>query len=133
MKKKSKLKKLAAKYVSLSYQSGKGDEEKIKKIMEGLKSLPRSQAIYIISKFLKGVRKREGQNTLLIESAVPLTKRQIDHILKNFRKEFVILEVKNVVNPSVLGGFRVRVGDMISDYSIQGKISQLKERLAFNL
>lgn len=130
MKKKSKLKKLAAKYVKFSYKSGKGDVEKIRKIMEGLKSLPRSQAIYIISKFLKGVRKREGQNTLLVESAVPLTKSQLDSIAKNFRREFVITEVKNVVNPSILAGFRVRIADTISDYSIQDKIFRLKEAVS---
>lgn len=130
MKKKSKLKKLAAKYVNYSYQDGRGDVEKIRKIMEGLKSLPRSQAIYIISKFLKGVRKREGQNTLLVESAVPLTKTQLDHIAKNFRKEFVITEVKNMVNPSLLGGFRVRIADTVSDYSILGKVLELKEAIS---
>lgn len=130
MKKKSKLKKLAAKYVNYSYKSGRGDVEKIRKIMEGLKSLPRSQAIYIISKFLKGVRKREGQNTLLVESAVPLTKTQLDHIAKNFRKEFVITEVRNVVNPALLGGFRVRIADTVSDYSILGKVLKLKEAVS---
>lgn len=130
MKKKSRLKKLAAKYVNHSYQNGRGDEEKIKKIMMGLKSLPRSQAIYIISKFLKGVRKREGQNTLLIESAVPLTKTQLDQIQRNFKKEFIITDVKNVVNPALLGGFKIRVGDIVSDYSIQGKISELREAVS---
>lgn len=130
MKKKSKLKKLAAKYVNYSYQDGRGDVEKIRKIMEGLKSLPRSQAIYIISKFLKGVRKREGQNTLLVESAVPLTNSQLSEIAKNFRKEFVITEIKNIVDPSLLGGFRVRIADTVSDYSILGKVLKLKEAVS---
>jgi len=127
MKKKSKLKKLAAKYVNYSFKDGKGDENKIMKIMAELKSLPRSQAIYIISKFLKGVRKREGQTTLLIESAVPLTEAQLEGIFKSLRKEFVVTEVRNIVNPSLLGGFKVRIGDMAQDYSIRGKISQLRE------
>ena len=129
MKKKSKLKKLAAKYVNYSFKDGKGDENKIMKIMGELKSLPRSQAIYIISKFLKGVRKRKDQTTLLIESAVYLTEAQLEHIFKSFRKEFVVTEIKNIVNPSLLGGFRVRIGDIVQDYSLEGKILKLREAI----
>ncbi|OGE28753.1 hypothetical protein A2867_04710 [Candidatus Daviesbacteria bacterium RIFCSPHIGHO2_01_FULL_40_11] len=129
MKKKSKLKKLAAKYVNYSFKDGKGDENKIMKIMGELKSLPRSQAIYIISKFLKGVRKRKDQTTLLIESAVSLTEAQLEHIFKSFRKEFVVTEIKNIVNPSLLGGFRVRIGDIVQDYSLEGKILKLREAI----
>ena len=129
MKKKSKLKKLAAKYVNYSFKDGKGDENKIMKIMGELKSLPRSQAIYIISKFLKGVRKRKDQTTLLIESAVSLTEAQLEHIFKSFRKEFVVTEIKNIVNQSLLGGFRVRIGDIVQDYSLEGKILKLREAI----
>ena len=99
------------------------------KIMGELKSLPRSQAIYIISKFLKGVRKRKDQTTLLIESAVSLTEAQLEHIFKSFRKEFVVTEIKNIVNPSLLGGFRVRIGDIVQDYSLEGKILKLREAI----
>ena len=129
MKKKSKLKKLAAKYVNYSFKDGKGDENKIMKIMGELKSLPRSQAIYIISKFLKGVRKRKDQTTLLIESAVSLTEAQLEHIFKSFRKEFMVTEIRNIVNPSLLGGFRVRIGDIVQDHSLQGKILKLREAI----
>lgn len=130
MRKKSKLKKLAARYVKYSYKEGKADKNKIQKIMEELKSLPRSQAIYIISKFLKGVRKRQGENTLLVESAVPLSEKQLDLIFKTLKGEFAISEVKNIVNLTLLGGFKVRIGDMVADYSIQGKISRLREAVS---
>lgn len=129
MKNKRKLKKLAAKYVEYSYLDGKTDERKVVKIMEELKSLPRSQAIYIISKFLKGVRKRTSQNTLLIESAVPLPKTQVEKIVKGLKKEFIITKIKNILNPDLLGGFRLTIGDKVYDHSFKGKISQLGEAL----
>lgn len=127
MKNKRKLKKLAAKYVNYSYKDGSGDEKKIAQILGGLKSMPRSQAIYIISKFLKGVRKRKGETTLIVESALPLTKTQLATITKKLKKEFVITEAKNIVNPALLGGFKVRIGDASLDYSLLGKISRLQE------
>lgn len=127
MKNKRKLKRLAAKYVGLTYQNGRPDVEKITEILQGLKSLPRSQAIYIISKFLKGLKKRKNQNTLLIESAIPLSKLQIEKIVKNVRKEFVITEVKNIVNPGLLGGFKITIGDVVLDYTFTGKLSQLRQ------
>lgn len=126
MKQKSSLKKLAAKYVQYSYQDGRADEKKIGKILGDLKSLSRSQAIYIISKFLKGVRRRKDLTTLIIESASPLAKTQVEKILRKLKKEFVITEVKNVVNSSILGGFKVTIGDSVLDYSLGGKISQMR-------
>ena len=127
MKNKRKLKKLAARYVEYSYPQGKTDDSRITKIMGDLKSLPRSQAIYIISKFLKGVRRRKGLTTLIIESASALPKNQIEKIVGKLKKEFVITDVKNVVNPFILGGFKVTIGDSVLDYSLGGKISQMRE------
>lgn len=126
MKKKSHFKKLAAKYVNYTHQKGKANEAEILKILGDLKTLPRSQAIYIISKFLKGARKRKGETTLLIESAIPLSKNEQQNIVKKLQKEHVITEVKQVIKPDILGGFKVTIGDTVLDYSLAGKISQLK-------
>lgn len=129
MKNKRKLKKMAARYVEYSYPQGKADAGRITKIMGDLRNLPRSQAIYIISKFLKGVRKRKGATTLVIESAVALEKKQIEKIVQKLKKEFTITDIKTIVDPSLLGGFRVTIGDTVLDYSLKAKLSQLREAL----
>lgn len=129
MKNRRKFKKLAAKYAEYSVRGERSDSDRVLKIMGDLKSMPRSQAIYLISKFLKGVRKRKGATTLIIESAIDLSKTQIEKIVQKLKKEFIITDVKTIVDPSLLGGFRVTIGDTVLDYTFKGKLYQMREAL----
>lgn len=123
---KRKLKKIAAKSVRLTFQKGKANKMTAEEIVKVLKTLPRAQAIYAISKFLKGLRRRGGETTAIIESAVPLSKKQLGNIIKKLSQEYVVTEVQNKVNPEILGGMRIKIGDTVLDYSIQEKISQIE-------
>lgn len=125
MKEKKKLKKLAAKSVKLTFQSGKVHKITAEEVIKVLKTLPKAQAIYAISKFLKGLRRRGGETTATIESAVPLSKRQLSNIVKKLSQQFVITEVQNMVNPDLLGGIKIKIGDSVLDYSVQEKVSQI--------
>lgn len=126
MRGKRKLKKIAAKSVRLTFQKGKVNKMTAEEIVKVLKTLPRVQAIYAISKFLKGLRRRGGETTATVESAVPLSKRQLGNIIKKLSGEFVITEVQNRVNPDILGGVKIKIGDTVLDYSIKDKISQIE-------
>lgn len=125
MKEKRKLKKWAAKSVNLSFQKGKLNTLTAEEVIRILKTLPRPQAIYAISKFLKGLRRRSVETSATIESVVPLSKKQLGNIIKKLEGEFVITEVQNKLNPDLLGGFRVKIGDTILDYSLKDKVSQI--------
>lgn len=125
MKDKKKLKKIAAKTVNLTFNKGKANVMTAKEVIKVLKTLPRAQAIYAISKFLKGLRKKGGETAAVIESAVPLSKNQIATIIKNLSREFVITEVENRIKPEILGGIKVRIGDTVLDYSLAGRASQI--------
>lgn len=125
MKEKKKLKKLAAKSVKLSIEKGRVKRVNADEVIKILKTLPRAQAIYAISKFLKGLRRRGGETTVTIESAVPLSKKEISKVIKELSQEFVLTDVQNKVNPDILGGIKVKIGDTVLDYSIAGRISQI--------
>lgn len=125
MKEKRKLKRIAAKSVRLSVAEGKIDHSKATIAIKKLKSLPKNQAIYVISKYLKGLRRKKVENTAVVESAVPLSKEQLDEVYNKLSKEFVINKIENKVDPNILGGIKVRVGDMILDLSLQNKIDQV--------
>lgn len=125
MKEKKKLKKIAAKTVKLTFQKGKVNALTAEEVIKVLKGLPRAQAIYAISKFLKGLRRRGGETTAVVESAVPLSKRELGNIIKDLSKDYVVTEVRNEVNPDLLGGIKVKIGDTILDYSVAGRIWQI--------
>lgn len=123
------LQKLAEQCCRYCCPDGKIDEKKVIGVIKNLKSLPRSQAIFAISEFLKALKKQKGETTLLVESSVPLQKKQLDTIFRKLKSDFLISEVKNIINPALLGGFRVKIGDTVSDYSLQNRITQLKEAI----
>lgn len=129
MKKSKDLKKLVEKCCKFCCPDGKIDEKKVVGVIKNLKELPRTQAIFAISEFVKALKKQKGETTLLVESSFPLQKKQLDTIARKLKGDFLISEVKNVINPALLAGFRLRIGDTVTDYSMQNKIMQLKEAI----
>lgn len=127
MKKNKQLKKLVEKCCKFCCPGGKLDEQRVLGIIQNLKSLPRSQALFAISEFLKALKKQKSQTTLVIESSMQLSKAQVEGVVRKLKSDFQISEVKNIINPDLLAGFRVRIADSVADYSLQGRILQLKE------
>jgi F-type H+-transporting ATPase subunit delta len=75
---------------------------------------------------------RAGRGELgFVRSAVPLTadeKRRLEQgLAARFGQEFMILYE---VDPTILGGLVVRVGDQVMDGSVATKLANLKEQLA---
>ena len=65
-----------------------------------------------------------------VRSAVPLTADQVerlrDALNRATNKE---VEIKVVVDPSVLGGVVARVGDVVIDGSVRHRLEQMKEQI----
>lgn len=129
MKKNKDLKKLVEQCCKYCCPDGRVDEKKVISVIKNLKALPRSQAIFAISEFVKALKKQKGETTLLVESSVPLQKKQLDTIVRKLKADFVISEVKNIINPALLAGFKIKIGDTVTDYSMQNRIMQLKEAI----
>jgi F-type H+-transporting ATPase subunit delta len=69
---------------------------------------------------------------LLVEitSAVPLSAEQVDQVEKRLHVKFgKQIESTQSTDPALLGGFKVRVGDTIHDYSIATQLQTLKQKL----
>lgn len=66
----------------------------------------------------------------LVKSAVALSEEQRQDIERRVRERFgQDLDVRFEVDPSIVGGLVVRVGDRILDGSVQGKLAALRQRL----
>lgn len=81
----------------------------------------------VIYDFLQGVEVAQ------ITSAVPLTKKLETEILKRI-KESVGKEISmnNVIDPSIIGGFVIRVGDKLYDSSVSSRLSNLLSQFEDN-
>ncbi|MBI2021713.1 F0F1 ATP synthase subunit delta [Candidatus Daviesbacteria bacterium] len=125
MKKNKLLKKLVEKLVQASFSAGKLSENKAQKIIKDLEKLPTSEAIFALTEYSKGIKRELDKTTLVIEAAVDLSKSELAKIERQVKKDFPVNQTKVVVNPNLIAGLRIRVGDLLIDNSLQDKILQI--------
>lgn len=124
---KKHLKKIVKKLADLSFKDGRIIESQVIKSIKVLKSLPQYEAIMALGEYLNGVKRIERQFTLVVETSVPLATDTVKKMRKIVEKKNKITKVLVNINPEILGGFKLRIGDEIYDESILGKINQVKE------
>ncbi|MBI2019731.1 F0F1 ATP synthase subunit delta [Candidatus Daviesbacteria bacterium] len=134
MKKNKQLLKLVQDLVDLSFKDSRIVENQTVKAIKLLKKLPQSKAIFAMSEFLKELKRREREHTMYIETAIPLSSVQVNKMKKIVEKRSgeqnrTISKVLVNINPDILGGFKLRIGDEIWDETILGKIEQVKEAI----
>jgi F-type H+-transporting ATPase subunit b len=87
----------------------------------------------LLDEFFSGVKAGkvvvvEGEfqgETAEVTSALPLTNEEQEAVKKNFRAK----EVTFKVNPAILGGLVVKIGDKVLDGSVAGKLEGLRHSL----
>lgn len=129
MKKSKLLQKTINKLVDVSFKDGKIVESQVMKSIKLLKTLPKYETIWALSQYLKLLKDREREHTMFLETFIPLSPAQIQKAKKIIDKKVKITKVLVSVNPEILGGFKLRVGDEIWDESLVGKLNQLKEAI----
>lgn len=129
MKNSKQLKKTIQKLVKISFQNGRLLESQIMKAIKLLRSLPSYEAIPAMSEYLKLLRSEERKHTLFIETTIPLSSAQIQKAKKIVEKKVKITKVLTKINPEILGGFKLKIGDEVWDESVRGKIQQIKEAI----
>jgi F-type H+-transporting ATPase subunit delta len=74
-----------------------------------------------------------GQAEAVAITAVPLSEEEQRKVSEQFGKVTGRkIRVHNVINPAILGGIQVRIGDRLYDGSISGKLSRLQKILQEN-
>jgi len=83
----------------------------------------------VVGSFLELVR-GSGPRDAEVASAVPLEQAQQNQILQQLRGKFgPALEVKFIVDESLLGGLVVRVGDRVLDTSVRSRLTAVQQRM----
>lgn len=127
MKISKQLKKIVGQLMSVSFKDGRIMESQVVKSIRILKSLPGYEVIPALSEYLIELKRKEREYTVCIETLFPLSSTQIDKMKKIAGKK--ITKVLVHVNPLLLGGFKLQVGDDVWDESILGNIQQVKEAI----
>lgn len=79
---------------------------------------------------VREIERRQGQRRVQVTSAVELSAQTLDTIrnsMANALSTQPILETR--IDPSLLGGMKIRVGDTVYDGSLKTQVKQLRARL----
>lgn len=83
----------------------------------------------VIGQFVEFVR-GSGPREATVTSAVPLSQEQQNGILQQLRgKHGAALDVTFEVDPAILGGLIVQVGDKVLDDSVRSRLVAIQQRM----
>jgi len=93
-----------------------------------------SQMQNIAQEFVNKVNEMNGVQRITLTSATQLTEGNIESVLKstpliNHDNKF---DVKTIIDPAILGGYILRVGDQQIDASVKSKLGKLKKEFQLN-
>jgi len=117
----------AKKLFRACFAGGQLDEQRVRTAVFSLiKEKPRYY-LGILSKIEKLVKAEMQKRSLLIESAVPLEKNRLQEIQTRVQSRFPAPLLPDYsVNPSLIGGLRIKVGSDVWDGSVAARLQQLE-------
>ena len=84
----------------------------------------------VAQQFQTLVNKRAGVSVAVVHSAFEISPAQVQDVLGALEKRFARkLSAEVVVDPSLIGGIRVVVGDEVLDTSVKARLEQMKVAL----
>jgi F-type H+-transporting ATPase subunit delta len=90
--------------------------------------LERIRYVYYDYKYL--VYKNKHMKIAYVTTAIKMNGEETDMLKAKLSKKYnCSIEVQNIVDPGVIGGVYLRVGDRIIDGTIKGRFNDIKERL----
>ena len=106
--------------------SGRPDRERVLRIADLLvKSAPRHD-LQILKEFARLVRLESAKHHALIESAVEIDASSREAIVASLRKlDGGEVTVETRVDPSLIGGSRIRLGSEVWDASVRSRLAAL--------
>lgn len=130
MTSKQKLQSLVHQLVSYSFVGDKLSQERVKGITKTFARLPLSQSLTYLRTYLRELKKYIEFRSLHVDSSTELSQSQIVAITRTFKKDYLVFEQKVNLDPSLLGGLRIKIGDAIFDYSVKARIAELGKNIA---
>lgn len=129
MKKNKRMVKIINMCADKSFADGALDLSCIKKIIAELGRLPVSARILALKLYLKKLQSMLAEYTLVVESPIGLGGYDISAIEKKCKKYHRIVTTKVSQNQSLLSGIKIRIADLVFDYSLSRKIKFIGETI----
>jgi F-type H+-transporting ATPase subunit delta len=117
--------------VSVAGANGPGPSTTAKNLLRTVIDNGRLAALpEIANQYHALVNTRSGTSDALIESAFPIEAGQLGDVVATLEKRFARkLDARVVVDPALIGGIRVVVGDEVLDTSVRARLEQMRVAL----
>jgi F-type H+-transporting ATPase subunit delta len=116
----------ARRLFGLCQVDGRLDETKLRQVVAGLlESKPRDY-VGILGALQRLMRLELERRKVTVESAVALDETTRQRVVAGLASQYgADLIAEYLVNPALLGGLRIRVGNDVFDGSVQGRLDRL--------
>ncbi len=85
----------------------------------------------LVERFEELARRERGVTLAEVRTALQLDDAQRDAVMSRLRElTGNRVEIREIVDESLIGGIAVRIGDVLYDSSVRGRLERLRERLA---
>lgn len=87
---------------------------------------------YLPTSFRNYYEEYQGIVRGVVRSVLPLSAAQMQAIKEKLQRKVLAKELHlvNTLEPKLIAGFQIQIGDMVIEANVQNKIQQLKQRLA---
>lgn len=116
----------ARRLFGLCQEGGRLDDSKLRKVFNSLiETKPRDYQA-ILAALQRLTRLELDRRKVTVESAVELDEATRQRVVSGLAKQYgPDLVVQYQVNPALIGGLRIRVGNDVFDGSVQGRLDRL--------
>lgn len=102
----------------------------LKAILAQLDHQPDDRLVSSLQDSLLETIKSENKKTALVQTSVPLTPSESTKLGKLISRQFPqVKKTTYVVNPQVIGGIRIQVGDYLLDDTLQAALEAMQKNL----
>lgn len=121
-----RIKDFARRLVELSTEDGKLSPARVDSVLKTLAAKPPRHHLAIVREYRRAVERFQREHTLEVESATEVSAGTLSSLVAEYSKRYDReLEVVSKINPALIAGMRLRVGDDVYDLSVRGRLAAL--------
>ena len=129
MKSRKKIRREARQLLRLCRTNGSLDENRVRRVVEGILESHRRGHLALANQFEREVRLDQMKHTADVKSATPLSPELEANVRNNLVHTYgPAIETTFTQDPELIGGMRIRVGDDVYDGSIKARLAALAQR-----
>jgi F-type H+-transporting ATPase subunit delta len=114
-----------------SFTAGKLDDARVRTLANAVASRKPRHYIDILKNYLRLIRLESEKHHAIVESAAPLDPQTAVKVVTDLKVKYGSdLATDFKINPSLLGGLRIKIGSDVWDGSVRSRLIHLGDQLA---